>query len=64
MKKNHYCSSEVICILFPYMQSAITHINTALPRVEFQSMVMDWTAPPEGTGPIQFALVTTFYIIS
>ena len=42
------------CLLLFHVQDGITHSNENTPRT---SVAMQWTAPPVGTGPIQFGLV-------
>ena len=39
----------------------MTHNNTETPKIDFTERSMSWTAPPVGTGPVRFGLVTLLY---
>ena len=38
----------------PNNDISVTHDNMPEPRVEFTMLYFNWTAPPTGTGSIQF----------
>ena len=44
------------------LQDGITHVQET-PRIDFDSMTMQWTAPAVGTGSIRFALAYSCSVI-